>query len=107
MAKKRKEKELIPMSQLHDELFRTREALDAAYIRFNYADDPELVEANIFAINALQSKYSYLLRCIKLRTGQPVSHYPEMKARIVEKAENTPEAVTAASQTEGGELCRW
>ena len=107
MAKKRKEKELIPMSQLHDELFRTREALDAAYIRFNYADDPELVEANIFAINALQSKYSYLLRCIKLRTGQPVSHCPVMKARIVERAEEAEEAITAAGHVKGGEICRW
>ena len=102
--KKKKETELIPLSQLNAELFQTREALDAAYVRFNWADDPELVEACIFAINALQSKYSYLLRCIKRRTGYPVSQASERRAQ---PAEPVRDDAVAAAKMNGGNICHW
>ena len=99
MAKKSKETELIPLSQLQTELFQTHDALQGAYARFDAADDPELVESCIFAINALRDKYSYLLRCIKIRTGQP----PRKKAEtpVPFSAQN----ITAASQMKGDDLC--
>lgn len=103
--KKKKDTELIPLSQLNAELFQTREALDAAYVRFNWADDPDLVEACIFAINALQSKYSYLLRCIKRRTGYPVSRAPEKKVQPVPPVKD--DTAVAAGNMNGGKICRW
>jgi hypothetical protein len=50
---------------LFDELARTRVALRQAYLGFNSADDPDLIESYVFEINALQSRYSYLLRRAK------------------------------------------
>lgn len=104
MAKKQKKEGYPSLSQLQSELYQTRDALEGAYARFNAADDPELVEANIFAINALQCKQNYLLRCIKIRTGQPISRPVTMKATV--KAAKPPEAVAAASM-KGEQICHW
>jgi hypothetical protein len=46
-------------------LAKTRVALRQAYLGFNSADDPDLIESYVFEINALQSRYSYLLRRAK------------------------------------------
>jgi hypothetical protein len=43
----------------------TREDLRAARDSFNNAREPELVEAAVFQINALQSRYAYYLRVAK------------------------------------------
>ncbi len=40
----------------------TRLRLAQAYANFNAADDDELVESYIYEIQALQGRYSYLLR---------------------------------------------
>ena len=38
---------------------------DRAYSGFNTAHDPDLIESYVFEINALQARYSYLLRRVK------------------------------------------
>lgn len=43
----------------------TRVLINQAYSGFNCAKDDELIESFVFEINALQSRYSYLLRRIK------------------------------------------
>lgn len=43
----------------------TRVQINQAYRGFDTAHDPELVESFVYEINALQSRYSYLLRRIK------------------------------------------
>ena len=43
----------------------TRLQINQAYSGFDTAHDPELVESFVYEINALQSRYSYLLRRIK------------------------------------------
>ncbi len=43
----------------------TREELHWARACFNDAKEPELVEACVFEMNALQARYSYLLRLAK------------------------------------------
>ena len=43
----------------------TRVLINQAYSGFNTAGDQELIESFVFEINALQSRYSYLLRRIK------------------------------------------
>ena len=51
--------------QLMQSLAHTRLLINQAYSGFNSASDEELIESFVFEINALQSRYSYLLRRIK------------------------------------------
>ena len=51
--------------ELKTSLQDTQQALDHAYSAFDYVSDPELTEACIFEIRALQARMNYLLRQIK------------------------------------------
>lgn len=51
--------------QLMQSLAHTRLLINQAYSGFNHASDEDLIESFVFEINALQSRYSYLLRRIK------------------------------------------
>ena len=53
------------LQELFTELSDTRFALAQAYVRFDNTTEPELVDACIFELNALQSRYNYLLRLVK------------------------------------------
>lgn len=55
--------------QLMQTLADTRVLINQAYSGFNHAQDHELIESFVFEINALQSRYSYLLRRIKELEG--------------------------------------
>ena len=46
-------------------LAKTRTLIAQAYSGFNTAGDPDLIESYVFEINALQARYSYLLRRVK------------------------------------------
>ncbi|MCI8477660.1 MAG: DUF2508 family protein [Oscillospiraceae bacterium] len=50
---------------LLDGLARTRTLISQAYSGFNTTQDPDLIESYVFEINALQSRYCYLLRRVK------------------------------------------
>ena len=43
----------------------TRAQLNHAYAQFNFYSDPDLVDACVYEINALQSRYSYFVRQVK------------------------------------------
>ena len=43
----------------------TRVQLNQAYAQFNLHSDPDLVDACVYEINALRSRYSYLMRQVK------------------------------------------
>lgn len=43
----------------------TRVQLSQAYAQFNLHSDPDLVDACVYEINALRSRYSYLVRQVK------------------------------------------
>lgn len=58
------------MQELLRELSELRGALAAAYMRFDTATEPELVDACVYEINAAQSRYNYQLRLIKERGGE-------------------------------------
>ena len=60
------------MQELFSELSDTRVALSQAYARFNAVCAPELVDACVYEINAELSRYDYLLRQIKERSGEAV-----------------------------------
>lgn len=51
--------------ELMETLVRTRVQIKQAYSGFNTAQDGDLIESYVFEINALQSRYNYLLRRIK------------------------------------------
>lgn len=51
--------------QLLEGMAQTRVQLNQAYQGFNTHSDPDLVESYVFEINALQSRYSYLVRRVK------------------------------------------
>lgn len=53
-------------------LARTRRLIAQAYSCFNSARDPDLIESYVFEINALQARYSYLLRRVKEIDGAPL-----------------------------------
>lgn len=64
-----RKKENTPGAQERQELLngldRTKVLIDQAYRCFDWADDPDLIESYVFEINALQSRYSYLLRRVR------------------------------------------
>ena len=51
--------------ELKTSLQTTQDALNSAYTAFDYVSDPELTEACIFEIRALQARMNYLVRQIK------------------------------------------
>ena len=55
--------------QLMQTLAHTRVLINQAYSGFNNVKDHELVESFVYEINALQCRYSYLLRRIKELEG--------------------------------------
>lgn len=43
----------------------TKLSINQAYAGFNTTRDPDLIESYVFEINALQARYSYLLRQVR------------------------------------------
>ena len=62
---------------LEESLGATRVLIAQAYAGFNAAADPELVESYVYEIQALQARYSYLLRQRKaLESGVEQPAFP-------------------------------
>ena len=59
--------------ELLEGLARTRVQINQAYACFNRESDPDLIESYVFEINALQSRYSYLLRRVRELKQPPVA----------------------------------
>ena len=51
--------------EILDSMNQTRKALSIAYSDFNSHSDPDLIDASVYEINSLQSRYSYLARRLK------------------------------------------
>ena len=60
-------------SQLQQQLNETRRELALSYAQFNFASEPELVEACVYQISAIQARCNYLIRAIKARCAAKVS----------------------------------
>lgn len=56
--------------ELLEGMAQTRRLLNQAYQGFNAHSDPDLIESYVYEINALQSRYSYLVRRMKDLDGQ-------------------------------------
>ena len=52
--------------QILEGMEQTRLELNQAYAQFNAYNDPDLVESCVFAINSLRSRYTYLIRKMKV-----------------------------------------
>ena len=60
----------VERQELLTSLAHTRALIQQAYRGFNSAEDGDLIES-VFEINALQSRYNYLLRRVKELEAQP------------------------------------
>ena len=67
------------MLELRQELWDTARELRYAYARFNFITDPGLIDAGIYDINALKSRYDFLLRKMKALQGRPLVCETEVK----------------------------
>ena len=56
--------------QLVEGMRDTRAQLNHAYAQFNFYSDPDLIDACVYEINALQSRYSYYVRQVKQLEAQ-------------------------------------
>ena len=61
----------LERQELLTSLAHTRALIQQAYRGFNSAEDGDLIESYVFEINALQSRYNYLLRRVKELEAQP------------------------------------
>lgn len=103
MAKKRKDVCHPTTEELRQEMYRVSQALKDAYEHFNWADDPDLIDACIFEINACKARYNYLLRCVKERSGIPIQH---AHAYPVPGHQAAAVSCVAAANVKGGDICR-
>ncbi len=51
--------------ELMDFMAQTRVEINQAYAGFNMQTDPDLIDSHVYEINALQSRYSYLVRRLR------------------------------------------
>jgi len=103
MAKKRKNADHPSTEDLQQEMYRVNQAMKAAYESFNWADDPDLIDACVFEINACKARYNYLLRRMKERCGMPVRH---IHAYPVNGKDVPAVPCVAAANVKGGDVCR-
>lgn len=64
-ASRERKRQSAEIQKATDELLTIRSDLDRAYELFNSTSDPVLVDASIYEINALRSRYNYKLKGIK------------------------------------------
>lgn len=61
---------------LLDDLNRTKNDLDFAYANFQNVVEPDLIDAYIYEVNAMQLKYKFLLRRLKQKTEDSYAKNP-------------------------------
>lgn len=88
----------LRMLELRQEIWDTAQELRHTYDRFDFVTDPVLIEAGIYDINALKSRYDFLLRKMKAMQGLAVR--PEAPAPL--RAEP---ACMPAGNMNGGKSC--
>ncbi len=74
--------------QLMESLAQTRCLISQAYSAFNSTGDPDLIESYVYEINALHSRYAYLLRRIKGISGADAPAAETALSVSQEKAES-------------------
>lgn len=64
--KRNKKKEVLPEEALIQEIQRTKLALETAYSNFENSLDPDLIDSYIYEVNAVQKRYKFLLKQVKI-----------------------------------------
>lgn len=64
--KKKTDNLLRARQELIDEIEDIKRSLATAHSNFEYASDPDLVDSYIYEVNAIQYKYKYLLKQIRI-----------------------------------------
>lgn len=67
------------LDDLLHSLSHTRCEIEQAYNRFNFTNDPDLIESYVYEIKSLQCRYDYLLHRIKGRSEVSVPPYIRSK----------------------------
>lgn len=88
----------LRMLELRQEIWDTAQELRHAYDRFDFVTDPVLIEAGIYDINALKSRYDFLLRKMKAMQGLAVR--PEAPTPL-----QAEPACMPAGNMNGGKSC--
>lgn len=106
MARKKKDTTQTTIAALTRELDTINAQLKAAYDRFNYAYESELIDASIYEIAALRAHYAYVLRCIKELTSGQKRPLPQA-VPVVKTTSPVADAVEAqaAAVMKGGSVC--
>lgn len=53
---------MLQTETLHEEISKTKRALDSAYSNFENVVDPDLIDCYIYEVNAVQKRYVFLLK---------------------------------------------
>lgn len=69
LRKRREDSGQQDRRDLAEGLAQTSRLINQAYQSFNAVRDPDLIESYVYEINALQSRYAYLLRRLKELDG--------------------------------------
>ena len=64
----------IYRNALLDDLRKTKEALETAYMGFDNVTEPDLIDCYIFELNSVITRYNYLLEQIGKLAGSPETH---------------------------------
>ena len=88
------------MQELRRELWDTVRELRYAYARFDFVTDPGLIEAGIYDINALKSRYDVLLRKMKALQGRSLQPQDQNTPALTGETACMP-----AASMNGGRSC--
>ena len=66
---------------LKADMHNAQEELSLAYLRFDQACDPELVESCVYQISAVKARCNYLIRAIKAREPETAAAFSRAISR--------------------------
>ena len=66
---RRKQSKVSNKSLLLDEINKTKMEMEAAYSHFENVVDPDLIDSCIYELNAVQTRYKFLLKQAKASVG--------------------------------------
>ena len=69
IPRKQNARQQLERQELMHSLSQTRTLINQAYGGFNTTSDSDLIESYVYASNALQARYNYLLRRFKALEG--------------------------------------
>lgn len=64
---------------LLDDLARTKSDLESAYANFENVVEPDLIDASIYQVKAVQMRYKFLLSCVKEADMPENAYFHTMK----------------------------